>query len=296
MIDLSDHIERRKIVSMIESDVEAYCRKASPAEHRSHLGASVIGDPCAAKAWNSFRWLKLEQHQGRMRRLFERGHLEESRFVKILKGIGFDVREFADDRKQFRVSGINGHFGGSLDGMAMPPARYSIDGPILLEFKTHNDKSFKALKKDGVRIAKPVHFAQMSAYGRAYSFRYGLYVAVNKDTDELHFEIIPLDWTLADDLFRKAEDIISSQSQPAKIAQTETYFACKYCHFSGVCFRGELPEKNCRSCKFAVPVEGGNWECVNPYFVEQREPFTRDVLSAERIATGCDHWQAIINA
>lgn len=310
MLDLSDHIERRKLVARIEADVDAYCREAFPAEHRKHLGASVIADPCEAKAWNAFRWLKLEQHSGRMRRLFERGHLEESRFVAILRGVGFEVKEFADDGKtQFRISGVDGHFGGSLDAMAKAPARYEISDDIILlnEFKTHGEKSFAKLAGpkrkwpderpreggQGVRVSKPVHYGQMCSYGRAYGFRYGLYVAVNKDTDELYFEIVELNWLHADDLFRKAENIIRSPVQPTKIAQTETYLGCKMCHFSPICWRGEVPEKNCRSCAFALPIENGQWQCNND---ADCIPASENPLPEARIATGCDAWKAIINA
>lgn len=291
MIDLSDHIERRKIVAMIEADVDAFCREHFKDDPRTHLGASVIGDPCQAKAWNSFRWLKQENFDGRMNRLFNRGHLEEPRIIAWLRGIGFDVREFADDGKQFRVNGVNGHFGGSLDAMAKAPDRYAIPEPMLCEFKTHNAKSFAKLQKEGVRISKPVHFAQMCSYGRAYGFHYGLYCAVNKDTDDLYFEIVPLDWNLADDLFRKADRVINSQVQPPKIAQVETYHGCKYCHFTPICHRGELPEKNCRSCVFAVPTEQGRWQCVN-----DDSGHGGEYLEGYRLKTGCDSWKAIINA
>lgn len=308
MIDLANPIDRFKLVRRIEADVEAYCVAAFPAEHRNHLGASEIGNPCLAKAWGKFRWLKLEHHSGRMRRLFERGQLEENRFVKILRGIGFEVHELDANGKQFRISGSKGHFGGSLDGICKAPARYEIPDDIIIvdEFKTHSDKSFTKLagSKDkatgerkfvtgtnGVRVTKPVHYSQMCSYARAYGYRYALYVAVNKDTDELYFEIIQADWSHADDLFRKADSVIFSQQQPAKIAQTETFFECKYCHLSRICFHGELPEKNCRSCVFAQPIEGGQWECTNP-----DSQFDGAAMSSELIKTGCNSWRAIINA
>ncbi|WBF76730.1 hypothetical protein PSV3_00028 [Septimatrevirus PSV31] len=34
---------------------------------------------------------------------------------------------------QYRISGVMGHFGGSLDGIARLPERYGIDEPVLLE-------------------------------------------------------------------------------------------------------------------------------------------------------------------
>jgi hypothetical protein len=307
VIDLANPIDRYKLVKLIEADVDAYCIAHFKSEHRNHLGASEIGHPCAAKAWGKFRWLKLEQHSGRMRRLFERGHLEESRFVAILRGIGFEVHEVDSEGNQFRISGSQGHFGGSLDGISKAPARYEIPDDIILpdEFKTHSEKSFTKLagSKDkatgerkfvtgthGVRISKPVHFSQMSSYARAYGYRYALYVAVNKDTDELYFEIVVTDWSHADDLFRKADSVIFSQEQPPKIAQVETFFECKYCHLSRICFHGEMPEKNCRSCSFAVPIEGGQWHCENVCAngLDAQIP-------ADLIKTGCDEWRAIIN-
>jgi hypothetical protein len=34
----------------------------------------------------------------------------------------------------------------------------------------------------------------MCSYGQAYGLKYGLYCAINKNTDELYFEIVELDW------------------------------------------------------------------------------------------------------
>lgn len=305
-MDLSNHLDRAALVAQIEADVDAYCREAFPSEHRTHLGASVIADPCAAKGWNTFRHLKLEQHSGQMRRLFERGHLEESRFVAILRGIGFDVKDFADDGKQFRISGANGHFGGSLDAMAKAPARYNIPHDLILlnEYKTHNEKSFTKLagKKEsdgkrrggeGVRASKPTHYGQMCSYGRAYGFRFALYVAVNKNTDELYWEIVELDWRYADDLFLRAETTINSQTQPAKISKVATFFGCKFCHFSPLCHQGEKPEKNCRSCVWAEPIANAEWLCTMG--ISKGHAVADCTLSKEQIALACDDWHAILN-
>lgn len=310
MIDLSDQFARMKLVSQIETDIDAYCRETMQDGHRTHLGASEIGDPCTAKAWNSFRWLKQEKFSGRMLRLFERGHLEESRFIKLLRGIGFTIREVDEKGEQVRIVGVNGHFGGSLDAMAKFPISYGVSAEIIIlnEYKTHNEKSFTKLAgaKDastgkrifvagtnGVRINKPVHYAQMCSYGRAFGFHYALYCAVNKDTDELYFEIVPLlpNYLYADDLYRKADNVINSQTQPPKIAQVKTYFECKYCHFSPICFDGEKPEKNCRSCKFAAPIANAEWTCKGDTGWGKHCGIPKEI-----IATGCDKWTAIINA
>ncbi len=302
IVNLGDHLERKRLVLQIQADIDKFCREEFSEDARTHLGASIIGNDCQAYAWNTFRWLRFEEFDGRMLRLFNRGHLEEARFVRWLVGIGFEVREIdPDTQKQFRIVGAKGHFGGSLDSMMKPPARYNIPAEHLIwlgEFKTHNEKSFTKLAGpkphytkmgeprsggEGVVKSKPQHYKQMCSYGRAYNFKYGLYCAVNKDTDELYFEIVELDYMQADDLFRKAENIVFSQTRPPKIAQTDTFFDCKYCDFAGLCHRGEVPTKNCRSCRNAFPVENAEWFCQ----------VHNGIIPKDFIKVGCDAWARI---
>lgn len=286
LADLSDPLVRNRLAVQMQADVDAACQAEFAEDPRTHLGASIIGHDCAAYAWNTFRWLKFEQFSGQMLRLFNRGHEEEARIIRWLTIMGFQVRDVdPDTKKQFRIGGAKGHFGGSLDGMAKAPARYNLppDLVLLLEFKTHNKKSFDKLKKDGVCKSKPMHFKQMCSYGRAWGFQYALYCAVHKDTDALYFEIVKLDYGQADDLFRKAESIIFSPTQPAKIAQIETYFECKWCDFAGICHRGEMPVKNCRSCRRAHPVENGEWFC----------DFHNGIIPKDVIPNGCNDWARI---
>lgn len=286
--DLNDHIARKRIVLQIEQDVEDFCKREFEEDARTHLGASIIGNDCKAYAWNTFRWLKFEDFKGRMLRLFNRGHEEERRFVRWLVGAGFQVHEVDENGKQYRIKGCDGHFGGSLDSILYAPLKYNLAEPLawLGEFKTHNDASFKKLKKSGVAASKPQHFRQMCSYGRAYGFKFGLYCAVNKNDDDLYFEIVPLDYLQADDLFRKADGIIRSQVQPPKIANVATFFACKTCDFNGICHKGELPTKNCRSCRHATPAPDGQWHCA----------IYNAIIPLDVIKTSCNtYWQPIIN-
>jgi hypothetical protein len=281
MTNLSLPTDRQSLSQKLKLDIEEATKLHFTDSPRKHLGASIIGHECSAYLWNVFRWLKQEDFSGRMLRLFNRGHLEEARFIKWLTLIGFTCYEINPETgNQFQISGVNGHFGGSLDGVVF---RADL-GSLLSEFKTHGEKSFVKLQAEGVRKSKPQHYKQMCTYGKAFGIQYGLYAAVNKNTDELHIEIVELDWSLADDLFRKADSIIHSQTQPQKIAQNETYFTCKYCHFSGICFRGEAPAKNCRSCANATPTENATWTC-GLYGL---------IPGEEAIAAGCSSWKRII--
>lgn len=287
----------------ISSEVDAQCVEEYGSEPpRKHLGASIIGDDCAYRIWANWRWLRLEKFSGRMHRLFQRGHREEHQFIDRLTKIGFQVFDIDPATgKQFRIEGCEGHFGGSADTFAWAPQRYGLDAPLLVEYKTHNEKSFTKLagkclakspdyKRDkanaaGVQKSKPQHYRQMCSYGRAYGVRYALYCAVNKDTDELYFEIVELNYGEADDIFRKADTVVWSQVPLARISQTATYYECKMCNLVGVCHLGHMPDKNCRSCRFARPVAGGEWYC--DHFA--------DVIPFEFMLTGCsDNWQSIV--
>ncbi len=230
--------------------------------HRAHLGASVIGRPCTRQLWYAFRWAKGEHHEARMLRLFERGQLEERRFVGYLKAIGVEVWE-ADPAtgKQFRISDCEGHFGGSLDGVGRGIPDLPPDEAFVLEFKTHGEKSFVKLKDEGLLKAKWEHYVQTQIYMGKMELKYALYVAVNKNTDELHFELIPFNQAEFERGLVRAKLIIFG-NLPERINESPSYFACKYCHLQKLChFGGETPDRNCRTCVNGKVAGAGQWQC-----------------------------------
>lgn len=263
--------EREAIALQIKDDINEYCRVTYDDGHRSHLGASMIGDICLRRLWYGFRWVQSSKFDGRMQRLFNRGHKEEARWIEWLRGIGIQIWELADDGKQFRIDDVEKHFGGSLDGIGLVSAEaikrkpiYQLladVGPFLTEYKTYNRKTFDKLVKDGVRKSKPRHWVQMCSYGRKYGYAYALYCPICKDDDDIHPEIVELDWNVGADAVRKAEHVITSQSAPPRYSELPSHIECKFCDFHAVCHRGAPFEKNCRSCRFAQPVANGEWFC-----------------------------------
>lgn len=254
-------------------EINGYAIKTYYEAHRWHLGASLIGHECSRYLWYVFRWCGVmkgsgnndeERHNnlGRMQRLFNRGHREEDRYVEYLKGIGAQVWTHDENGKQFRMSAVNGHYGGSLDGVCILPERYGIGEPLLLEFKTNGTgKGFTDLGDLGVAVAKPQHFTQMSAYGYEYKLRYALYMNTCKNDDDLHIDVVKLNWNQAEQFKAKAERIIISDEPPPRLAENPTYHKCAYCDMKPVCHDRKLPDRNCRSCKFAEPRSQGEWGC-----------------------------------
>jgi hypothetical protein len=227
---------------------------------RPHLGASLIGDDCERKLFFTFRWATVERHDGRLLRLFQTGHLAEPRFVADLRSIGCEVQEVNPETgKQWSVSAVGGHFGGSLDGvvLGLPEAPKT---PHVSEFKTHGEKSFTELKKKGVKEAKPLHFFQVQTYMHLTGLTRAFYLACNKNSDELYAERIRYDADEGIRLVAKAERVIRAEVAPPRIAFSQDHFKCKFCPHHKVCWQEDAPPRHCRSCVFSEVVDGG-WTC-----------------------------------
>jgi hypothetical protein len=284
-INLSAPGAQKALAARIKADIDRYCVETYDDGHRWHLGSSLLGRDCARYLWYVFRWCHHEKTDGRQQRLFNRGHREEARFIEWLKGIGCTTWNETPDGKQYRISGVMGHYGGSLDGILELPARYGVNvAAFLNEFKTSGTGAkFNELCSKGVKIAKYEHYAQMCQYGRKYGFEYAVYMSINKNDDDLHVEIVKLDWSIGEEMERKAEFIILSQEAPKKLSESPAYKDCSYCGMKGICHGNDQVERNCRSCKNAKPVENGEWHCM----------IHRDVIPREFVPKACDRYDAI---
>jgi len=253
--------------------------------HRSHMGASLIGGECARAIWYNFRWATKSNFEGRLLRLFNRGHLEEARFIAMLLMIGCDIYQQDENGNQFRISHAEGHFGGSGDGVAVGIPDLPPGTAALTEFKTHNDKSFTELKAKGVRDAKFEHYVQMNVYMRKMGIAVALYLAVNKNTDELYGEIIPLDSEVADQFLDRGEKIVWMPEPPNKLSESPGFFKCRWCDHRPVCHLKAAPDKNCRTCAYSEPAEGAKWICNRP--IQPMGEGANEVISKEVQLTGC---------
>lgn len=230
---------------------------------RTHLGASIIGRECARELWYSYHWTTQPKHEGRMLRLFNRGHLEEGRFIAMLLMIGCQVYQQDENGKQFRISHAKGHFGGSGDGIIVGVPDLPEGVQCLGEFKTHNDKSFQKVKLEGVRYAKFEHFVQMQVYMAKFGLTVALYLAVNKNDDELYGELVSFEPEIANQFLDRGEKIIWLTEIPPKLNNASAgYYKCRFCDHKKVCHLGDKPAFNCRTCTFSRPLEDGSGEWV----------------------------------
>lgn len=263
IISLEIPDDRQKLADLIKSDIDAWCAdKYNETTPRKHLGSSIMGKPCDRQIWYSFRWVRLEVHEGRVQRIFQVGHNAEPRFITYLKGIGFKVRERGDDGKQFRITGCDGHYGGSLDGMCIAPKRYGISEPMLLEFKTNGTGAgYAKVAASELSESKPEHWKQMNQYGYKMGLKYGLYLIENKNDSDITIKIVELDWNIGRECEKRAQDIINARVPPPRISDNPATFECKFCSAKGICHYNEKVEINCRSCRNSSAVADGKWNC-----------------------------------
>jgi len=162
--------------------------------------------------------------------------------------------------RQIRVEAHGGHFGGSLDGVALglleAPKTWHV-----LEFKTHGTKSFADLTAKGVLVSKPQHGAQMQIYMHLTGITRALYMAVCKNTDALHIERVEADPAMAERLLDKAGRVIFAQHPPARISEDSAWFECRFCDHQAACHEGGGAAVTCRSCLHSTAVDGG-WHCA----------------------------------
>ena len=254
---------------------------------RKHLGASLIGRECDRELWYSFRWAFKKEISPRLYRLFNRGHLEEARFLSLLLMVGLQLWYETEDGGQFRFSDVYGHFGSALDGVAVGVPDVFDQVPVYTEFKTSSAKIYEKIKTNGVQKEKPEHYAQMQVCMYKMDLEAGLYMVVNKDNDDIHAEIIEKENQVAEYYLHRAHNIIFSTMAPPRINNSPGWYKCKFCDAKDICHHGVAPEQNCRTCTHSFPTtestsDKGKWGCALGF---------TDVVNSEQAFTGCKYFE-----
>jgi hypothetical protein len=225
---------------------------------RDYLGASRLGVSCNRAL--QFEYTKTQKDEGqnftgKILRIFEAGHVFEDLAIKWLRDAGFELvtekTSSTGDKVQFGFSVANGKIKGHIDGVITSAPnelnlKFPMQFPALWECKSMNNKSFKDTVKKGLTTSKPIYASQIAIY-QAYmessipdiSKNPALFTAINKDTAEIHFELIPFDKSLAQSLSDKAVKILTATDAGEllpRISNDSSYFECRFCPWSVRCF------------------------------------------------------------
>lgn len=217
---------------------------------RGHLGASVIGRECPRSVALSYRKASPDAAaDGRMIRLFNRGHMEEARLAACLQVAGFQLKLISKDGGQ--ISYKTGDLQGSVDGVI----RLQDGSLAVLEFKTMNRRTWDKLEKDGQ--IKPEHLAQMQCGMHGLGLTRALYLASCKDTDAIQVYLVTYEGEPTE-MLNRATDITHGLIPPKL---TETDFRCRSCDHKAFCHRGAAPLPSCRTCVHASFEGNGKVGC-----------------------------------
>jgi hypothetical protein len=220
---------------------------------RDYLGGSRLGHACERALQFEFTATPKDEGQdfsGQSLRIFATGHALEDLAVAWLGGAGFDLYTRKGNRPdggQFGFSVAGGRIRGHVDGIiAAGPEGFELAVPALWECKTMNAKNWRACVKDGVTKSKPVYAAQIALY-QAYmegtvpgiSAAPALFTAINKDTAEMHHELVPFDADLAQRMSDRGVRILQATDAGEllpRVATTPGFFECRFCPWSERCW------------------------------------------------------------
>ncbi|WP_426034873.1 hypothetical protein [Cypionkella sp. TWP1-2-1b2] len=226
-------------------------REATPP--RTYLGASRLGHACERALQFEFVGAPKDEGAdfgGQTLRIFAIGHQLEDLAIRWLRAAGIDLytrKGNRPDGEQFGFSVAGGRIRGHVDGIiANAPAALGLRTPALWECKTMNAKNWRACVKDGVTVSKPVYAAQIAIY-QAYmeatvpgiSAAPALFTAINKDTAELHHELVPFDAALAQRMSDRAVRILQATDAGdllPRIAASRDFFECRFCSHAERCW------------------------------------------------------------
>lgn len=213
-------------------------------EARDYLGGSRLGVACARALQFEFFHTPPDpgrEFSGRLLRVFDAGHVFEDLAIGWIRAAGFELRTRARDGGQFEFSTLNGLIKGHLDGVLVDGPEI-IKYPALWECKSMKDKKWKECVKNGVAKAQPVYAGQIAVYQgyMGLAENPAIFTAVNKDTEEIWFEAVPYDATLAQRLSDRGLLIIQACQAGEilpRIASTPDHFECKFCSWQDRCWR-----------------------------------------------------------
>ena len=226
-------------------------RAATPT--RTYLGGSRLGHACERALQFEFAQAPVDEGAGfggRTLRIFEIGHMLEDLAIRWLRAAGLDLytrKGNRPDGDQFGFEVAGGRIRGHVDGIvAAAPAALGLRVPALWECKSMNARNWRETAAKGVAAAKPVYTAQIALY-QAYmeasvpgiSEAPALFTAINKDTAELHHELVPFDAGLAQRMSDRAVRILRATDAGEllpRVATTPDFFECRFCPFAERCW------------------------------------------------------------
>lgn len=209
---------------------------------RDYLGASRIGEPCARRLVYEVTHTPIDADKafsGQTLRIFAVGHQFEDLTTRWLRSAGFDLRTHGRDGRQFGFAAAGGRMRGHIDGVIVAGPDIGVSWPSLWEHKALKSRSWSDMARRGVELSKPIYFGQMQLYMAYMELESALFTCLNKDTQELHHELVTFRPECAQALSDKAVDVLRAADageMPPRIASNADFYLCRWCPFHATCW------------------------------------------------------------
>jgi hypothetical protein len=258
-LDLNDQREvtptERGVLDLIDAGLAYRTRQR---KRRDYLGASLIGKECDRAVQLDYiadtrddapKVPEDKEHAApRTQRIFDTGNMIEDLAIRWTREAGFLLKVRNRDGKQigFSTAGdrfkgnVDGIIGGMADGFVAPPG---MTFPLLWEHKGLNEKNFAAVRKHGIRKAKPEYYAQVQVYMAYLDLDQCLFMTTCKNDGSVEVEIIDLDPSFAQGVSDKAVRIIEATDNGELVPRgppAPDHFLCRFCKWQKPCWE-DLP-------------------------------------------------------
>jgi hypothetical protein len=230
--------------ALIDAALAARHRGQTP---RDYLGGSRVGEPCDRKLVFELTNTPKDpgdDFAGPILRVFDAGHAFEALSIRWLREAGLDLRDRGDDGRQFGFLTAGGRLRGHVDGIIVGGPDIGVVWPALWEHKALNAKSWSDLVKRGLRLSKPIYFAQVQLYMAYLHLGVAILTALNKDNQALHHEVVPFEPAVAQALSDRAVAIIRAADAgelPPRIASSADSYLCRTCPWARRCWQEARP-------------------------------------------------------
>lgn len=220
----------------------AFLAKRLAEPRREYVGASSIGGECLRAIQLGYAGVPIDagRMEGKVLRIFQVGHVFEDEVARWLIAAGFDLEVVNPETgKQWGFSVLGGKGKGHLDGIVRG-GPIPMEYPAMWECKALNDKGWQEVKKKGLAIAKPTYAAQV-ALDQAYLGlkNPALFTMLNKNTEELHHELIEFDPGLAQQMSDRMAQVVTATARQELLPRAfnaPTHFKCSWCDFNKSCW------------------------------------------------------------
>lgn len=280
-----DYAVSGKTLLEIDKALELKQRLEKP---RHYLGASQIGTPCWRKLFYSFRGACTREISAKGIRAIEDGFLQEKVMAERLRMVpGIQLYTEDAEGNQINFSLLGGFFRGSVDGMILNPLEGSATEFEIWEHKSVNETKFNELNKliheKGEKKAleewDEIYYDQAIIYMDSFQKKRHFLTVTTPGGRDYTSCRTEASITKANTIKDKAQSIIfDNWTIPSRISEKREYYLCGWCEFKGICHDGDIPDVNCKTCRYRdCDMQSGEFVCL----------FTQKVIEDSLLMTGC---------